>query len=87
MNQNKKLHIRPIFNMDENQLRELIQILNFKEFHQFLIQLKKDKLNSGNFVSLLQKEYFEFIKLQRATITKDKITKISKKLKIMEVMV
>ena len=27
MNQNKKLHIRPIFSMDENQLRELIQIL------------------------------------------------------------
>ena len=81
MNQNKKLHIRPIFNMDENQLRELIQILNFKEFHQFLIQLKKDKLNSGNFVSLLEKEYLEFIEQQRSLITKGKIIKISEKLK------
>ena len=85
MNQNKKLHIRPIYNMNENQLRELIQILNFKEFHQFLIQLKKDKLNSGNFVSLLEKEYLEFIEKQRSLITKGKITKISKKLKKMEV--
>ena len=44
MNQSKKLHIRPIFNMNENQLLELIQILNFKEFHQFLIELKIIKL-------------------------------------------
>ena len=86
MNQNKKLHIRPIFNMDENQLRELIQILNFKEFHQFLIQLKKDKLNSGNFVSLLEKEYLEFIEQQRSLITKGKIIKISEKLKKMKLV-
>jgi len=85
MNQNKKLHIRPVFHMDENQLQGLLKILNFREFHQFLIQLKKDKLSSGNFVSLSEKEYLEFIKEQRSLITKYKITKISKKLNKMRV--
>ena len=36
MKQNKRLHIRPIFNMRKDKLQELIQILNFKKFHQFL---------------------------------------------------
>jgi len=35
MIQNKQLRIRPIFNMRENQLQELLQILNFKKFYQF----------------------------------------------------
>jgi len=35
MNQNKKLHIRPVLNMRENKLEDLLQILNFKEFQQF----------------------------------------------------
>ena len=85
MNQNKKLHIRPIFNMDENQLQGLLQILNFKEFHQFLLQLQKDKSSSGKFVPLLEKDYLEFIEKQRSLITIDKINKISEKLKKMEV--
>ena len=71
--------------MGENQLLELIQILNFKEFHQFLIELKINKLKSDKFIPLLEKKYLEFIEQQRATITKDKITKISEKLKTMEV--
>ena len=85
MKQNKRLHIRPIFNMRKDKLQELIQILNFKKFHQFLVvkQLEKNKLNS--FALPLEKEYEEFIEQQRATITKDKITKISEKLKTMEV--
>ena len=85
MIQNKQLRIRPIFNMRENQLQELLQILNFKKFYQFLSQLKKNKLSSGKFEPISAKEYVEFIEQQRATITKDKITKISKKLKTMEV--
>ena len=84
MNQNKQLHIRPIFNMREDQLQESLQILNFKKFHQFLSQLKKNKLSSGKFEPISEKEYVEFIEQQRATITKDKITKISEKLKTME---
>ena len=85
MIQNKQLRIRPIFNMRENQLQELLQILNFKKFHQFLSQLKKNKLSSGKFEPISEKKYVEFIEQQRATITKDKITKISEKLKTMEV--
>lgn len=84
MNQNKQLYIRPTFEIDQNQFQSLLKILNFRKFHQFLIQLKKDKLNSGNFVSLLEKEYLEFIEQQRSLITKDKITKISEKLKEVE---
>ena len=84
MNQNHKLHIRPIMNMRENQLQKLLQILNFKKFHQFLSQLKKNKLSLGKFEPISEKEYVDFIEQQRATITKDKITKISKKLKTME---
>ena len=84
MNQNHKLHIRPIINMREDQLQKLLQILNFKKFHQFLSQLKKNKLSLGKFKPISEKEYVEFIEQQRATITKDKITKISKKLKTME---
>ena len=71
--------------MREDQLQESLQILNFRKFHQFLSQLKKNKLSLGKFEPISEKEYVEFIEEQRATITKDKITKISKKLKTMEV--
>jgi len=86
MNQNKQLYIRPTFNdMNENQFLSLLKILNFRKFHQFLVakQLEKNKLNS--FALPLEKEYVEFIEQQRSLITKDKITKISEKLKTMEV--
>ena len=85
MKQNKNLHIRPIFNMDENQLQGLIEILNFEEFHQLLAKLKKEEFNNGEFDPLLEKKYLDFIEQQRSLITKDKITKISEKLKTMEV--
>ena len=85
MKQNKNLHIRPIFNMDENQLQGLIEILNFEEFHQLLAKLKKEEFNNGEFDPLPEKKYLDFIEQQRSLITKDKITKISKKLKTMEV--
>ena len=87
MKQNKQLRIRPTLElyMNENQFLSLLKILNFRKFHQFLVvkQLEKNKLNS--FALPLEKEYVEFIEQQRATITKDKITKISEKLKTMEV--
>jgi hypothetical protein len=63
--------------MREAQLQELFQILNFKKFHQFLSQLKKNKLSPGKFEPISEKEYVEFVEEQRTTITKDKITKIS----------
>ena len=85
MKQNKQLRIRPIFNMDENQLQGLIEILNFEEFHQLLAKLKKEEFNNGEFDPLPEKKYLDFIEQQRSLITKDKITKISKKLKTMEV--
>jgi len=85
MKQNKNLHIRPIFNMDENQLQGLIEILNFEEFYQLLAKLKKEEFNNGEFDPLPEKKYLDFIEQQRSLITKDKITKISEKLKTMEV--
>ena len=84
MNQNKQLYIRPIINMREDQLQKLLQILNFKKFHQFLSQLKKNKLSSGKFEPISEKEYVKFIEQQRSLVTKDKITKISEKLKEIE---
>ena len=71
--------------MREAQLQESLQILNFKKFHQFLSQLKKNKLSPGKFEPISEKEYVEFVEEQRSLITKDKITKISEKLKTMEV--
>ncbi len=85
MKQNQKLHIRPIFNMSENQLQGLLQTLNFKEFHQFLIEIKRNKLNSERLGPISEKAYADFIEQQRSLITKNKITKISEKLKTMEV--
>lgn len=84
MNQNKQLYIRPTFNMHGNQFLSLLKILNFRKFHEFLVvkQLKKHNFNS--FALPLEKEYVEFIEQQRSLITKDRITKISKKLKTME---
>jgi hypothetical protein len=86
MNQNKKLHIRPIFNMDEKQLYDLLDILNFKEFYQFLVALEKNKLSSGKFIPLSEKEYLEFIEKQRSLITRSKINEISERLKEMKIM-
>ena len=85
MNLNRKLHIRPVLSMRGSQLKDLLQVLNFKEFYQFLVQFKKDKLSLGKFVPLLEKEYLEFIEKQKSLITKDKIITISEKLKKMEV--
>ena len=70
--------------MNGNQFLSLLKILNFIKFHQFLVakQLEKNKLNS--FALPLEKEYVEFIEQQRSLITKDKITKISEKLKEIE---
>ena len=80
MNQNQKLHIRPTVNMLMDHLQELIRILNFKEFHQLLVQLKKSKRENGKFEPPSEKEYSDFIEEQRSLITKEKIVEISKKL-------
>ena len=77
---NQKLHIRPIFDMMADNLQELIQILNFKEFHQLLITLKKSKIENGKFELPSEKEYSGFIEQQRTLITKEKISAISNKL-------
>ena len=84
MIQNKQLYIRPTFNMNENQFQSLVKILNFREFHEYLVVKQLEKNNLNSFALPLEKEYMEFIEQQRATITKDKITKISEKLKTME---
>jgi hypothetical protein len=84
MNQNQKLHIRPTFDMLADNLQELIQILNFKEFHQYLVQLEKNKLDLGKNFHFSEEEYLEFILKQRSLVTRGKIAQISEKLKSME---
>jgi len=84
MIQNKQLYIRPTFNISKNQFQSLFRILNFRKFHEFLVVKQLEKNNLNSFALPLEKEYMEFIEQQRATITKDKITKISEKLKTME---
>jgi hypothetical protein len=84
MNQNKQLKIRPIFYMDKNKLEELIKILNFKEFYQFLLQFKEDKSITDKYIPLSEKEYLEYIQQQKSLVTKDKIIKISEKLEKIE---
>ena len=80
MNQSQKLHIRPTFDMLRDNLQELIQILNFKEFHQLLITLKMSKVENGKFELPSEKQYSSFIEKQRSLITKEKIGAISNKL-------
>jgi len=80
MNQNQKIHIRPTFDMLADNLQELIQILNFKEFHQLLITLKMSKVENGKFELPSEKQYSGFIEKQRSLITKEKISAISNKL-------
>ena len=77
MNMNKKLHIRPILNMSESNIQSLLQVLNFKEFHQFLIKLKNKKIGLQEYEPISEKEYVDFIESQRSLVTFDKITEIS----------
>ena len=70
--------------MNESQLQSLFKILNFREFHEYLAHLKMVKLKFGQFDVVSEKEYVDFIEQQRSLVTKNKIIKISKKLKKME---
>ena len=77
MNMNKKLHIRPILNMNESNIQSLLQVLNFKEFHQFLVKLKNKKIGLQEHETISEKEYVDFIESQRSLVTFDKVIKIS----------
>ncbi len=79
----KILLVRPSLQVDENQLDTLLKVLNFKEFHQLLSDLKADKLNKGKFDLISEDEYSNFIEQQRSLITKEKIFNISQRLKVM----
>jgi hypothetical protein len=83
----KRLHIRPIFKVDNNQLESLLTTLNFREFHEYLAILKINKLKFKQLEPISEKEYFNFIEQQRSLITKNKIIKISKVLKEMKLSV
>ena len=85
--QEKRLHVRPIIKVDENQLQSLFKILNFKEFHGYLANLKMEKLKSKQLDSISEKEYLNFMEQQRSLITKNKIIKISKILAEMKLSV
>ena len=83
----KILLVRPSLQVDENQLDTLLKVLNFKEFHQLLSDLKADKLKKGEFDLLSEEEYSNFIEQQRSLITKERILKISQRLKAMTLLV
>ena len=85
--QEKRLHIRPAIKMGGNQLQSLLDILNFREFHEYLASLKFDKLKFGKFDVISEKEYLNFMEQQRSLITKNKIIKISKILTEMKLSV
>jgi len=85
--QEKRLHIRPIIKVDKNQLQSLLKILNFREFHEYLVNLKIEKLKFKQFDSISEKEYLNFMEQQRSLITKNKIIKISKILTEMKLSV
>ncbi len=61
--------------MDENQLQSLLKILNFREFHEYLANLKIEKLKFKQFDSISEKEYLNFMEQQRSLITKIKLLK------------
>ena len=85
--QEKRLRIRPIIKVDKNQLQSLLKILNFREFHEYLVNLKIEKLKFEQFDSISEKEYLNFMEQQRSLITKNKIIKISKILTEMKLSV
>jgi hypothetical protein len=87
MPQDKMLSVRPTLQVSENQLKSLLEVLNFKEFHQFLSQLQKNKLSSGKFEPISEEEYAGFIEKQRSLITRKKIISISQKLMGMTLLV
>lgn len=87
MPQDKMLSVRPTLQVSENQLKSLLEVLNFKEFHQFLSQLKKNKLSSGKFKPISEEEYAGFIEKQRSLITRKKIISISQRLMGMSLLV
>ena len=80
MPQDKMLSVRPTLQVSENQLKSLLEVLNFKEFHQFLLD---QKLNDPNLVGIdhfSEEEYAGFIEKQRSLITRKKIISISQRL-------
>ena len=80
MPHDKMLSVRPTLQVSENQLKSLLEVLNFKEFHQFLLD---QKLNDPNLVGIdhfSEEEYAGFIEKQRSLITRKKIISISQRL-------
>ncbi len=87
MSQDKMLSVRPTLQVSENQLKSLLEVLNFKEFHQFLLD---QKLNNPNLVGIdhfSEEEYAGFIEKQRSLITRKKIISISQRLMGMTLLV
>jgi hypothetical protein len=85
--QEKRLHIRPVIKVEKNQLQSLFEILNFREFHEYLVKLKIEKLKFKKFNSISEKKYLNFMEEQRSLITDNKIIKISKILTEMKLSV
>ena len=80
MPQDKMLSVRPTVQVSENQLKSLLEVLNFKEFHQFLLDQKLNNPNLMGIGHFLEEEYAGFIEKQRSLITRKKIISISQRL-------
>ncbi len=70
----RALIIRPIFNLtSDKDIPNPLQILNFKTFYEYLVDLEKKELDSGNILSPTEKEYLGLINSLKALITEKKL--------------
>ncbi|MBL79437.1 MAG: hypothetical protein CMH70_05345 [Nitrosomonadaceae bacterium] len=80
----QQLAIRPVFNIGpkgmQNDFKSLLKILNFADFHQFLTELKAQKIKLGKYSPLKKDEYIKLEKTLIERITNEKIAQISEKL-------
>ena len=78
-----QLKIRPFFSLYQgyqNIFQTLLGVLNFRLFHQILLDLKIQKLATGNISFPTEEEYLNLTNSLKSLITEEKITKVSENL-------
>ena len=78
-----QLNVRPFFGLSQspnNNFRTLLEILNFRPFHQILLDLKVQKLTTGKISPPTEEEYLNLENSLKSRITEEKITQISESL-------
>jgi hypothetical protein len=78
-----QLNVSPFFALsqsDNNNFRTLLEILNFRSFHQILLDLKAQKLTTGKISPPTEEEYLNLTNSLKSHITEGKIARISENL-------